>query len=99
MGIVLITLSVLAFVIIERLNGPQTDSPSLFVRVFEGGYCLLLLFTYIACMSLNYRFERRAQFEEQMELEPENALNYNQYAWIVCRTEGDYEKALECSKI
>ena len=35
---------------------------------------------------------------EKIAAEPEAAINYNQFAWLIGNTEGDFEEALKCSR-
>ena len=37
-------------------------------------------------------------FRQQIEQEPEAAAGYNQLAWLICNTEGDFDEALRLSK-
>jgi tetratricopeptide (TPR) repeat protein len=38
-----------------------------------------------------------AQFEQQIEDDPEDSTPYNQYAWLIGNTEGDYARAIRYS--
>lgn len=38
------------------------------------------------------------QLREQMTAEPDEALYYNQFAWLIGNTEGNFDEALRCSK-
>jgi len=39
-----------------------------------------------------------AKLHAAIAADPENALMYNQYAWLVGNTEGDFDEALKCSR-
>lgn len=38
-----------------------------------------------------------AEFESQIDEDPQDALAYNQWAWLIANTEGDYDKAVRYS--
>jgi len=38
------------------------------------------------------------EMREQIADDPQNATNYNQFAWLIGNTEGDYDEALKASK-
>ncbi len=38
------------------------------------------------------------EFRNQIQQSPDNATPYNQLAWLVGNTEGDYQEALRCSQ-
>ncbi|TWT90890.1 hypothetical protein Mal64_12880 [Pseudobythopirellula maris] len=42
--------------------------------------------------------EMMREFEEAIEQNPNNATPYNQWAWLVANTEGDYDKAVRYSR-
>jgi tetratricopeptide (TPR) repeat protein len=37
-------------------------------------------------------------FKQQMQLKPDDPTPYNQFAWLIANTEGDYKEALRCSE-
>jgi tetratricopeptide (TPR) repeat protein len=42
--------------------------------------------------------EAAEQFRQQMQQQPDDPTPYNQFAWLVANTEGDYREALRCSE-
>lgn len=68
MGVVLMVLCLLGFTLIERLAdapAPQWMTPAF----MESAVCIVIAASYIVCMRLSYRFERKQQVEGQMTLE------------------------------
>jgi tetratricopeptide (TPR) repeat protein len=41
--------------------------------------------------------ELARQFEQEMEEDPDDATPYNQWAWLISNTEGDYQQAIRYS--